>query len=82
MPEHTLGGIPLGLGMVMKINFFEFTCSYILYWVGGGGGGVIWVLEHPLCASLLVGHRPSSYPGVQPELRRLTECLGMRLAYI
>ena len=24
MPEQTLGGIPLGLGMVMKINFFEF----------------------------------------------------------
>ena len=26
MPEQTLGGIPLGLGMVMKINFFEFSC--------------------------------------------------------
>ena len=22
VPEQTLGGIPLGLGMVMKINFF------------------------------------------------------------
>ena len=28
MPEQTLGGIPLGLGMVMKINFFEFSCVY------------------------------------------------------
>ena len=27
VPEQTLGGIPLGLGMVMKINFFEFSCS-------------------------------------------------------
>ena len=27
MPEQTLGGIPLGLGTVMKINFFEFSCS-------------------------------------------------------
>ena len=27
MPEQTLGGIPLGLGMVMKINFFEFSCK-------------------------------------------------------
>ena len=26
MPEQTLGGIPLGLGMVMKINIFEFSC--------------------------------------------------------
>ena len=26
MPEQTLGGIPLGLGMVMKINFFKFSC--------------------------------------------------------
>ena len=26
VPEQTLGGIPLGLGMVMKINFFEFSC--------------------------------------------------------
>ena len=25
VPEQTLGGIPLGLGMVMKINFFEFS---------------------------------------------------------
>ena len=24
MPEQTLGGIPLGLGMVMKINFLNF----------------------------------------------------------
>ena len=24
MPEQTLGGIPLGLGMVMKINFLDF----------------------------------------------------------
>ena len=32
VPEQTLGGIPLGLGMVMKINFFEFscTCTYAL----------------------------------------------------
>ena len=28
VPEQTLGGIPLGLGMVMKINFFEFSCMY------------------------------------------------------
>ena len=28
MPEQTLGGIPLGLGMVMKINFFEFSWKY------------------------------------------------------
>ena len=27
MPDQTLGGIPLGLGMVMKINFFEFSCT-------------------------------------------------------
>ena len=27
VPEQTLGGIPLGLGMVMKINFFEFSCT-------------------------------------------------------
>ena len=27
VPEQTLGGIPLGLGMVMKINFFEFSCG-------------------------------------------------------
>ena len=26
VPEQTLGGIPLGLGMVMKINFFECSC--------------------------------------------------------
>ena len=24
VPEQTLGGIPLGLGMVMKINFLNF----------------------------------------------------------
>ena len=24
MPEQTLGGIPLGLGMVMKITFLNF----------------------------------------------------------
>ena len=24
MPEQTLGGIPLGLGMVMMINFLNF----------------------------------------------------------
>ena len=30
MPEQTLGGIPLGLGMVMKINFFEFSCHYYI----------------------------------------------------
>ena len=29
VPEQTLGGIPLGLGMVMKINFFEFSCRSI-----------------------------------------------------
>ena len=29
MPEQTLGGIPLGLGMVMKINFFEFSCTNV-----------------------------------------------------
>ena len=28
VPEQTLGGIPLGLGMVMNmINFFEFSCT-------------------------------------------------------
>ena len=31
VPEQTLGGIPLGLGMVMKINFFEFSCTYTLH---------------------------------------------------
>ena len=32
MPEQTLGGIPLGLGMVMKINFLNFrVCSPIIY---------------------------------------------------
>ena len=29
VPEQTLGGIPLGLGMVTKINFFEFSCMYV-----------------------------------------------------
>ena len=29
VPEQTLGGIPLGLGMVMKINFFEFSCTCV-----------------------------------------------------
>ena len=29
VPEQTLGGIPLGLGMVMKINFFEFSCKLL-----------------------------------------------------
>ena len=29
VPEQTLGGIPLGLGMVMKINFLEFSCARI-----------------------------------------------------
>ena len=29
VPEQTLGGIPLGLGMVMKIKFFEFSCSHL-----------------------------------------------------
>ena len=32
VPEQTLGGIPLGLGMVMKINCFEFSCT--LYMLG------------------------------------------------
>ena len=27
VPEQTLGGIPLGLVMVMKIHVFEFSCS-------------------------------------------------------
>ena len=31
VPEQTLGGIPLGLGMVMKINFFEFSCEVEMY---------------------------------------------------
>ena len=26
-----VGGIPLGLGMVMKINFFEFSCMHIAW---------------------------------------------------
>ena len=30
VPEQTLGGIPLGLGMVMKINFFEFSCMLMI----------------------------------------------------
>ena len=30
MPEQTLGGIPLGLGMVMKINFLNFHIDYIV----------------------------------------------------
>ena len=30
VPEQTLSGIPLGLGMVMKINFFEFSCVRVL----------------------------------------------------
>ena len=37
VPEQTLGGIPLGLGMVMKINFFEFSCTcdnFIVPFVG------------------------------------------------
>ena len=28
MPEQTLGGIPLGLGMVTKINFLNFYVEY------------------------------------------------------
>ena len=28
VPEQTLGGIPLGLGMVMKINFLNFHVVY------------------------------------------------------
>ena len=31
VPEQTLGGIPLGLGMVMKINFFEFSWKHNNY---------------------------------------------------
>ena len=33
VPEQTLGGIPLGLGMVMKINFFEFSCIHHIRFV-------------------------------------------------
>ena len=29
--EQTLGGIPLGLRMVMKINFFEFSCDVCIF---------------------------------------------------
>ena len=29
MPEQTLGGIPLGLGMVMKINFLNFHVATV-----------------------------------------------------
>ena len=29
MPEQTLGGIPLGLGMVMKINFLNFHVPFL-----------------------------------------------------
>ena len=33
VPEQTLGGIPLGLGMVMKINFLNFhVCAHIKYY--------------------------------------------------
>ena len=28
MPEQTLGGIPLGLGRVMKINFLNFHVAH------------------------------------------------------
>ena len=31
MPEQTLGGIPLGLGMVMKINFLNFHVLIVNY---------------------------------------------------
>ena len=31
VPEQTLGGIPLGLGMVMKINFFEFSYTLTVH---------------------------------------------------
>ena len=31
MPEQTLGGIPLGLGMVMKINFLNFHVHSIYH---------------------------------------------------
>ena len=33
MPKQTLGGIPLGLGMVMKINFLNFHVQvYAIYY--------------------------------------------------
>ena len=32
MPEQTLGGIPLGLGMVMKINFLNFHVHVHEHW--------------------------------------------------
>ena len=35
MPKQTLGGIHLGLGMVMKINFLNFMCVYL---AGKSGG--------------------------------------------
>ena len=37
MPEQTLGGIPLGLGMVMKINFLNFHGIKVnlLHWFHG-----------------------------------------------
>ena len=32
VPEQTLGGIPLGLGMVMKINFLNFdVCTWQMH---------------------------------------------------
>ena len=35
MPEQTLGGIPLGLGMVMKINFLNFHVEKPIGFHGG-----------------------------------------------
>ena len=31
MPEQALGGIPLGLGMVVKINLLSFMYTFVLY---------------------------------------------------
>ena len=50
VPEQTLGGIPLGLGMVMKINFFEFSClkglakSAALYCMRAQTENTMWLL--------------------------------------
>ena len=53
MPEQTLGGIPLGLGMVMKINFLnfhvlQFMLIYILRQV------ILHVYTKYVCAQLHV----------------------------
>ena len=50
VPEQTLGGIPLGLGMVMKINFFEFSC--IGLHLSLGMFDRLWTLLEDACTEL------------------------------